>query len=236
METLLETWTPTPCKAPAFSSQGGCTGRAPSVLPAGLRWGCEPWGPPELDVTSSRGPSRAMDLLCLPCSLHLPLPPPCAGSGPIVCPKEGVRSQGNCCKGWGDQTPYSRCLPQCPQDRDPSMRPPHSRSLLELGPVSVPLRHGQSCGVSRAGTPLCAPRHTWSVTVSLSAWSPHHKRVLQCPRGGRDPTVSPQLTRGSPGQGPFSFPSKPGGSSTLQLPPNPGIRGRMRGVQPQTPH
>lgn len=207
METLLETWTPIPCKSPAFSSQGGCTGLALNVLPPGLRWVCEPWGRPELDVTSSRGPSRAMDLLPLPCSLHLPLPPPCAGSGPIVCPKDGIRSQGNCCKGWGDQTPYSRCLPQCPQDRDPSMRPmpqvPVGTWTCQCPLVSwtvfwcfqgrdpsmCPMPHLVCHGVSQLMVPS-SQRGSFSVLGEAE--------TPQCPlssRGGpwgRDPSVCPQ--------------------------------------------
>lgn len=159
---------------------------------------------------------QLMDLLPSLCSLHLPLPPSFAGSGPVVCPKVGAGSWDNCCEGRGDQTPYSWRLPQCPQDRDPSVC--HCWNLdLSLSPHVM-----DGLLVFPGQGPLYVPHATPGPSRCLSAYGPLVLKEgpsvsppwsLSVPRGGRDPSVSPHLMKGSRGQGPFSFLLKPGGSS-----------------------
>lgn len=133
--------------------------------------------------TSPAHEARAERWICCPCRAcytsrsH----PHVLGLVPSCVPKMGSGHRATAVRGGGIKPLIHDVFPSVPRTGTHPCPPCHSRSLLELGPVSVPSCHGQSSGVSRAGTPLCAPRHTWSVTVSLSSWSPHHKE---------DPSVS----------------------------------------------
>lgn len=195
-------------------------------------------------LASSPTRSRASASLAV-----LPLPPSFSGYGPTTCHRDKSRLWGV-----GDQNPHSWQLPQHPPSHsrfltvscwnlDPSVSP----HVMD-GPLVFPGQGLLSVPHPTAGPSQCLSAHGPLVSERVPqcprGWDPlRGPSSLSVPRGGRDPSASPQLTRvpwRPRGRDPLASPQRPqaaarGGGRRSTAAPRPGSEPRAEGKAARGP-